>query len=360
MKSFKTYLAESSLDRHSSVEQIHSFLKDATKNGEITKKDWDDTKYLLSKLIKKDWDSNVRPIAYKWTNSIFSVKKPGGGYEDPPSWFDNDVFVKSSFGKLVYKSVSYPTDVPSVKKLIDGAKKESSKRPKYFSNDLIKAAETFYKTFSEVSEMLINLKPKVVTVSQVRAVKKEEKRKTIATMRSNAQVMVDALMSQIEDAKKMAKQNAEEHVDNIWKELAKKNWDVIDDMKAAKALSRQVIDKYMMLTDVDPKSVEKNKEAGDHFKFSSRFRIKSEARKKMYVDEAVTQAEEDYKEYVGKMVSKVGSGVADAHVTGHPWTNSVLTVTMTDGTKEVWHTQMIINYSKYGKPFYQFPSRRKK
>ena len=62
--------------------------------------------------------------------------------------------------------------------------------------------------------------------------------------------------------------------------------------------------------------------------------------------------------YVYKLNQKVGE-VTEAQVTTSwdLWMDSNLAVTKADGTKEVWNTKCITNYSKFGLAFNQFPTR---
>lgn len=69
----------------------------------------------------------------------------------------------------------------------------------------------------------------------------------------------------------------------------------------------------------------------------------------------------NYDMFICKMVQKVGPGVVSATIEGsHIWGNSILTAVKENGKVERWHTQTIWNYSKYGLPFNQWPSRLKK
>jgi hypothetical protein len=79
-----------------------------------------------------------------------------------------------------------------------------------------------------------------------------------------------------------------------------------------------------------------------------------------YIELNVKGAEDAYKNFMGKMIEKIGKPVVDAKMTGNIWTNATLHVTTDDGEEQVWSTQMIINFSKYQTMFNQFPSRRKK
>ena len=82
------------------------------------------------------------------------------------------------------------------------------------------------------------------------------------------------------------------------------------------------------------------------------------------INRVLTQAAEnaaaEYDAFVAKLIGKIGE-VSEAELFGnHVWGNSMLHVTKLDGTKECWKTQMIINISKLGKLFNQFPTRKVK
>ena len=77
-----------------------------------------------------------------------------------------------------------------------------------------------------------------------------------------------------------------------------------------------------------------------------------------YIEMNKKGAEDAYRDFMEKMIQKIGKPVVDATMTGSIWTNAVLHVTTDDGEKQSWKTQMILNFSKYQKMFNQFPSRR--
>lgn len=80
-----------------------------------------------------------------------------------------------------------------------------------------------------------------------------------------------------------------------------------------------------------------------------------------FVNETREQAALDYDAFIVKLVAKIGAGAVDAKLDGnHVWGHSILTVTKEDGTTERWFTQQITNYSVYGRPYAQWPTRRKK
>lgn len=64
--------------------------------------------------------------------------------------------------------------------------------------------------------------------------------------------------------------------------------------------------------------------------------------------------------WIYKLSGKIGKPVKTATVRGNLWTGSQLDVTTTDGERQVWNTQIILNTSVLGKLFNQFPTRRAK
>jgi hypothetical protein len=79
-----------------------------------------------------------------------------------------------------------------------------------------------------------------------------------------------------------------------------------------------------------------------------------------YLEMVARDAGSRYVSFVAKMVKKIGD-VADASLEGnHVWGNSILTITREDGSRERWFTQQIINVSKWGRLFNQWPSRKMK
>lgn len=79
-----------------------------------------------------------------------------------------------------------------------------------------------------------------------------------------------------------------------------------------------------------------------------------------FLDGIRKAAEVDFDQYVAKLSKKVGDDVADAKIVGYVWNHSILTITKADGSTENWHTQQIVNVSKLGKLFNQWPTRKMK
>jgi len=83
-------------------------------------------------------------------------------------------------------------------------------------------------------------------------------------------------------------------------------------------------------------------------------------RVKRFIEQAKSDASRQYDSFVRKLVSKIGETI-DARLEGnHVWSYSLLTVVKPNGSMEVWKTQMIVNISKLGLVFNQWPTRKLK
>jgi len=89
-------------------------------------------------------------------------------------------------------------------------------------------------------------------------------------------------------------------------------------------------------------------------------RVKDEASITYYLEQIAKDAGEDFEAFVFKLNKKVGDVVSAELGSDNVWYDSYLVVIKPDGEKQVWNTQIITNYSKYGKAFNQFPTRQVK
>lgn len=78
-----------------------------------------------------------------------------------------------------------------------------------------------------------------------------------------------------------------------------------------------------------------------------------------FISSATENADTQYTAFIAKLTNKVGD-VSEATLTGsHVWGHSILTVEGPNGC-ERWKTQMIVNVSKLGNMFNQWPTRKVK
>ena len=78
-----------------------------------------------------------------------------------------------------------------------------------------------------------------------------------------------------------------------------------------------------------------------------------------FIEETRNQASFQYDEFICKMIRKIGDCTSATLSGSHVWGCSFLSVSKPTGG-EVWKTQQIINVSKLGLPFNQWPSRKQK
>lgn len=66
----------------------------------------------------------------------------------------------------------------------------------------------------------------------------------------------------------------------------------------------------------------------------------------------------EFDAYVYKLNEKINDATLAAELHGDPWTGSTLKVTTKNKGEQIWTTKIIVNVSKYGKLFNQFPTRQ--
>ena len=88
--------------------------------------------------------------------------------------------------------------------------------------------------------------------------------------------------------------------------------------------------------------------------------VKDEEGIARYLEQTAKDAGADFEAFVHKLNAKVGEVVSAELGSDNVWYDSYLIVIKPEGEKQVWNTQIITNYSKYGKAFNQFPTRQVK
>lgn len=89
-------------------------------------------------------------------------------------------------------------------------------------------------------------------------------------------------------------------------------------------------------------------------------RVMCEKSCERFVAEARTFAAAQYDAFVFKLTHKIGATTSAVLDGNHVWSTSFLTVVKADSTREVWKTQTIVNHTKFGMPYLQWPSRKVK
>jgi len=76
-----------------------------------------------------------------------------------------------------------------------------------------------------------------------------------------------------------------------------------------------------------------------------------------FIQEARQDADAQYSVFIAKLEGKVGAHTSAVLIGNHVWDHSILTVETPAG-KQNWKTQQILNVSKLGKVFNQWPTRQ--
>lgn len=174
-----------------------------------------------------------------------------------------------------------------------------------------------------------------------------------------------AVHAQKAEAVRYAEQKAREIVARVEKELAEAGWDrqayapYPMNLRSGTLEHDRARAKHNLvsgLTMSDPaKGYQINSRRGE-----PHFVVMDPDGVERFVENTMRDAAIQYDAFICKMVGKVGEGVTDAQLEGnHVWSYSHLTVRKGEAA-EVWKTQQIVNYTKYGRPYLQWPSRKLK
>lgn len=181
----------------------------------------------------------------------------------------------------------------------------------------------------------------------------------MSNLKTPARIAVEPLLV---DAEKAAEQYANKVIANVMKDLAANDWDL---QKCAPwphnlpygtpeyhtAVSKQKL--YHSLVRDDDSVYRSYCLGAPHI-----VKADPEAQKR-FVDEARRNAALQYESFILKLETKIGSHSAAVLDGSHVWGYSILTVTTPEGVQR-WKTQTIINVSKLGKLFNQYPTRKVK
>ena len=332
MKTFKNYIAEARL---TTVGEITAAIAGYKKAGEILNPDYQ----TLVSQTRRVFRGETTPIRDLMLKHIHAARSEFNPYEELHdlyyAWPDDSFVSLNKAARLIAKI----------------------KEPKF--QDVVRDGNELVKKWSPIANDLKTLKGKIVKVTQKRAEAKQAAPKVMSRKKVSSEPLIRILESHLEEYKSMARNRATEFINSKLEILKKADWHLNkvapqpntaqygygDEYKTASA-KRSL---YTSITTSKPRRV-----GEPDIVEPNRVAIKR------YIDNAVSLAEISYRNFMEKMIEKIGKPVVDADMTGRIWDNAILTVTTDDGEKQVWHTQMIINFSKYQRMFNQFPTRRKK
>jgi hypothetical protein len=194
--------------------------------------------------------------------------------------------------------------------------------------------------------------------------KKRDLEKADAAAKNSGSVIAEATQPLKDAAIEKTRVEAEEFVAAVKKRLAKVGFDPYAIVPRIESLGRGVSVWSREYEEHSEKVKEADSKRRMYQQFLDRstgdYRWSNEAAAS-YVKMCMDNTAMHYDSYVAKMNQKTNFPIAaDFRWIGDVWGHSDLSVTLKDGTKEIWRTQVIINFSKYGLIFNQWPSRRVK
>lgn len=337
MKTFAEFVAESQI-RMTTYKEVVDAIAFHKKAGEIVNP------------VYQDLGSQARRIFGKETeigrDLILKVMHAGDGSQNR----DDDIT------DLYY---AWPSDsfqgLGKFEKILLKVEKMDKKN----MGPVIKAGKDVLANWKPVAEDLKALKDKVVKMTTKHAAAREVAAKDMSAKFADSSSLIKVLESHLAEYKAAAKQRAEEFIKSKLDFLKKHDWDL------NKAVPRY--NGHYGTADYKLNSAQKSLYQSITKGTAASQRVGAPDIREpdhqgidRYVKVNVERAEASYRDFMHKMITKIGKPVTHAKMLGNIWTNAVLTVTTNDGEEQVWNTKMILNFSKYQTMFNQFPSRRKK
>ena len=275
-------------------EDLFSFVKEVKANGYISNVDHKDAVYRASRMLERAFEKEVS-----------STWHHGRGSEVYNTIHDDKL--EDLYDYYVYGPANVKT---AQKKLLAVKSSEAKNHPVY------QAYKDFIDRHLKGAEEFLSLKDLVIPAKEA---KERDKQKT-------APVIPKAVMVSKEKLEKM------------------------NQLKAGGGI------------DVFAPKPDSNKRGTDEYKRAENKRAYFlgliAVKKSGFVKFNKDAARQDYLNWVSKMTGKISKPMKSATMTGSPWINSIISITTVDDETQVWYTKMIINQSKLGKLFNQFPTRQ--
>lgn len=328
----KRTTAEYALELQILEKEVSSHLE----AGAIDKPAHDSLKYKIERAFEGTSEPIAETYLYGKGGTIYDLAKYG---RDEKNWYAVTHLVP----------FRYARELLSAEKKLAKIKTDSLK-----AHPLFVAITAYVAQYKQLATNLIELKTKVVA-GKVRQQQKrdaaEEARKAKFT---EYKTLVNVLQQHLDEYVRAAGKMAVEDFDGWMATMENNGWDLdkvaplptANDSGMGYAIKMQTRGHFKMIT-------EPVKGAKDNIR---QFSLECKAE---YVAGEKDRAHGSYMNWIFKMIQKIGQHVDAATMTGDPWLNSIVSVTCRDGSKQVWHTKMKMNRSKYNRPFHQFPSLRK-
>lgn len=326
-------LFESAIELSDALKRLDAEIDQYLEAGEILNPDYERLKQAVNRTIERDIQAHYRHVEYREDGESGAEALARVGDE--------------ALEELIYAVPHNTSGVLSLKSKL--AKVKAKSHPLY------KAVHSYYTLYSPIAAKMKDLKDKVVKITAKRAEAKVAKEVAYRKKFTDSEALVKILTADIERCMDYARKRAEEQYEYCMSQLEKHDWDL--DKAAPRPTGTTSKERYRSMNEkrnfLASLTVAKSLR-------ESNIRVPSSAKKTQLKEDAARNAHESYMAWVNKIIDKIGKIVQSAEMHGDPWTGSTLSVVTQDGEEQTWSTKMIVNASKYGTLFNQFPSRRVK
>jgi hypothetical protein len=328
MKKFSSFISEA---RMTTVGEITAAIAGHKKAGEILNPEYQELGSQARRVFRDD-TKHPRDLMLKHFHAGDKTPELNDLYY---SWPDDSFVSLNKCAKLLAKV----------------------KDPKH--KDVVAAGNEVIKKWLPIAADLKDLKGKVVKVTQKRAEAKQAAATVMSKKKADSSALIKIFESHMNEYISMAEKRAKDFVNDKLETLKKHDMDL--NKAAPMPNSRMGQSEYRTAQAKRDlyRSITKSTKTS-HSQGEPDIREPNKVMIDRYIEMNKKGAEDAYRNFMEKMIQKIGKPVVDASMKGNIWTNAILTVTTDDNEEQVWHTQMILNFSKYQKMFNQFPSRRKK
>lgn len=335
MKSFNQFIVEGRMTTHA---EIAAAVAAAKKAGEILNPAYQDLVDQAKRVMRNG------SFAHKPEKLLDLVRAEHGTGK-----YDDDL------NDLYYTSFDSFASHNKIEKLVNKLDKKNN--PKYAA--MLRDVRQYLKDWKQIGEDLKAMKSKVVKVTQKRAEAKAEAEKVLTKKKADSSALIKIFESHMAEYIAMARKRAKEFIDQKIEILKSHGWDI--DKVAPSPSINMGSTAYQMAKAKRSLYTSITKSKSSYLRRGEPdIREVNHTMVERYIEMSAQGAEESYRAFMAKMMHKIGKTVVDAKMTGNIWTNAIITVTCDDGEEQVWHTKMILNFSKYARMFNQFPSRRKR
>jgi hypothetical protein len=331
------------LGRRYELPDLRAFSAEATAAGEIMNQDYESLKSMFGRRFEEQWEANVTK---PYLNDPARLQDDGSRAESE----DLNNFAEH----LYYGAPTSALDVTRLAKRIAKVKNQNY--------GPVIAAKQLLAENIDAANQIVALKGKAVKASAKRAEVKAQAAKDLnKKLKGDYAALNDTLESHRKEYVDGAVDRANQHIDHMMGRLAAAGWNTktlfpdqpplengSDPWKRQQHRERE--------RDISQARLQYASVTDSTEKFNDAPRKASAVKRAKFIEQQREGADQAYTGWIAKMSGKVGKPVVSAAADGDPWTGSILKVTTKDGGKQVWHTKSIINYTKYGDAYRQFPS----